>query len=207
MTIEDMRALLGLGSDITDAQVLAAYGAYSAASSTSPVPLETAKLHLGVTFDTDDDLITDFMAAAVDLIEGQTGLVLSQRTVIESASGFEGAIRLRAWPVASVDRIVYHDLLGVPGTLDPTFYRVANAARPARVVPIGFWPRCHAGHGSVLVTMTAGFASEDQVPRTISQAVLMLTAEFYANREVGALSKEAERSLAWLLRRHKVHRL
>lgn len=217
MTIAEMRAALGLGSDYSDAYVVDAYarsiGPAAATPSVSepPITLAAAKRQLGlVDFDDDDTLIGELLAGAVDHIERATGLVLSRRPVIEEADMLSNrGLRLRAWPIASVDAVTYIAADGAEQMLDSALYRWTDGSPKirARIVPIGVWPSAQAGPGAVTIAATAGFDSAEDVPAGILLALKVLLAEFYLNREVGALSADAERSLKWLLRDFKVKTL
>lgn len=56
MTIDQMRLLLGLGSDVSDADVIAAYGQYQATLADGLLTLETVRDHLRLE---DDDTSQD----------------------------------------------------------------------------------------------------------------------------------------------------
>jgi uncharacterized phiE125 gp8 family phage protein len=212
MTIAEMRALLQLAPEISDAEVVERYALYLGAASATPpvavppITLEAAKLHLKVDTNADDALIGDLLAAAVDHVERITGMFLSRRPFASYADGLGRWLELRPWPIKSIDGVVY---AGVGGDflLDPALYHVADGARPARIVPIATWPNGRSFRGSVTITGTAGFDGPEDVPPLALQAVRVLLAEFYQNREAGALSIAAERSVAWLLRDLKVRRL
>lgn len=215
MTIAEMRTLLGLGPEVSDAAVADAYAAYldvsspSAPVSVSPLTLAMAKEQLNVIGTVDDALITRLIAAAVDHVERTTGLVLSRRQVVEHASGFGRSLALRAWPIASIDAVSYRDTSNVPQILDGTAYWTNSGSRPVHISPIraSGWPLATVGRGAISVTMTAGYAEANDVPATVIQALSVIVAEFYANREAGALSADADRSIRWLLRHHKLKTL
>lgn len=209
MTIAEMRALLDLGDEFTDAQVVERYaislGATSATPSAtvSPLTLDQAKAQLRLESDGDDDaLIEGYIAAAVDIVEGMTGYVLSRRQLVECVDRFAPSLPLRAWPIVSVDAISYRNAAGEVALAEGAFYAMAGA-RPARVFPSGQWPiDALAGPGMVAITITAGFDGPDDVPPAVIHALLLIVAEFYRNREAGALSTTAERSVREVLRRH-----
>lgn len=212
MTVAEMRALLELGPEVSDAAVVEAYAASiseasaTPSSSTPPISLEAAKSHLGlVDFDDDDQLIADLLASAVDIVERKTGLVLSRRPVIETADRLT-AIRLRSWPIASIDAVTYLDGQHVEQLLDPAVYR-RTIGRPVRIVPTGAWPLATAGYDAVTIALTAGFDGPEDVPGAAIHAIKVLLAEFYLNREAGEISEAAERSLRWLMNELRVKRL
>ncbi|NDU79118.1 hypothetical protein GWI34_42045, partial [Actinomadura sp. DSM 109109] len=91
MTLEEMRTILGVGAEVSDAEVVERYAIHIGATSptpsvtTPPITVAKAKDHLGLEADEDDTdgLIDDYIGAAVDLVEGMTGLVLSRRQIVE----------------------------------------------------------------------------------------------------------------------------
>lgn len=148
-------------------------------------------------------MLTGLIAAAVDVVEGMTGLVLSRRQVAEQADSFSSSLRLRSWPIVSVDAISYRNAAGDADLAAGAFYASASA-RPARVYPAAGqrWPTdAMAGPGLITITATAGYDGAEDVPATVIQAILVVVAQFYKNREAGALSGDAERSIRGLLRR------
>jgi len=212
MTIAEMRALLDLGDEYTDAQVVERYAIYLGATSATPsatvppITVQMAKEQLKLDSDGDEDaLIERYIAAAVDMVEGITGYVLSRRQLVESADRFGQfgmSIQLRAWPIVSVDAISYRNAAGEAALATGAFFAMAGA-RPARVYPTTRWPSdALSGPGLIAITVTAGFDGPEDVPAAVIQALLVMVAEFYRNREAGKLSADAERSVRRLLRRH-----
>lgn len=208
MTIAEMRTLLGLSGEVSDAAVVEAYVAYlgdasaGAIQSEPPVDVDRAKRQLSITSSDDDDLLTELIAAATDHVERQTGLVLSRREVIETVRP-DRERRLRSWPIVSVDAVLYRGRDDVEQLLAIGLHRLDVGRRPGALIVSPATPhpaRCVP----LTVVMTAGYAAPEEVPATVLQAILVLVAEFYANREAGAISDTAQRSLNWLLRPHKV---
>lgn len=212
MTIAEMRTALGLGPEISDAAIVEQYalriGAASAtpAIAVPPLSLNAAKQQLRVESDADDDLILNLLAAAVDHVERATGMFLSRRSFAAYADTLGPWLELSPWPIKSIDAVVYASTIGNL-ILDPAVYHVADGVRPVRIVPVATWPYAKSFRGSVTITGVAGFDGPEDVPPLALQAVRVLLAEFYENREIGALSAAAERSMAWLLRDLKVKRL
>lgn len=172
---------------------------------TDPALLAAAKRQLSITNNVDDTLLGDLIAAAIDQVERDTGLILTQREVIEVVQpGRER--RLRAWPIVSVDSVAYRLRDDTEAALTAGFYRADTDRRPAALylhTGTDWTARC----APLTLTVTAGYASPAAWPATVRQAVMVLVAEFYTNREAGAMSDAAQRSLGWLLRGHKVRTL
>lgn len=212
MTIAEMRALLGLGDEVSDAEVVEAYAVHIGATSPTPSvtvpPISIAKVkqQLGLESDDDDsdDLIATYITSAVDLVEDMTGLVLSRRQIVEAVDAFTPSLRLRRWPIVSIDAIAYRNSAGDAELAAGAFY-ASTGARPARVWPAAGarWPTdAMAGPGLIAITATAGFDGPEDVPGVVVQALLVIVAEFFRTREAGALSADAERAVRGLLRRH-----
>ncbi len=188
MTIAEMRALLGLGSEVSDVEVVDAYAAYLGAQgpAAEPVTLEEAKVQLRLrSADTDeDDLIGNLIVAARELVEGFTGLVLTARTVVETRDRLEGWVDLHAWPIRNILSIDYLDAAGAEQTLVAGDYIGSLARRPVRMVAgIGkVWPRTAAAAGAVTVTLEAGFPTPADVPFSLRRAMLVLITSMYENR-------------------------
>ena len=205
MTIEDMRSFLGLGPDVADAAVIAAYGAALAAEADEPLSLADAKLHLRVDAEDEDDLILGCIAASVDQVERYTGLVLTRRLVTEALSHFGD--RIRSWPVVRVLSVIYLDAGGDQQEINVADLRVNCASRPLRLFPATRWPCAAQTAAPVTVVLEAGFAAED-VPPTIRQALKLLTGHFYSNRlavevQNSVVAVEVPMAVSMLLRSHR----
>lgn len=206
MTIEEMRAILGLASDVPDADVAQAYAEYLLGEGAPEelLPLASIKAYLRIDGDDEDPTLLDLRAAAIEWVESWTGHLLTRRTTVEGFDGF-ARIALDAWPIVSVDSVGYLDSAGVATTVDPAAYRLVAVARPARVVlNVGrAWPVAQRGDDMVTVTVTAGYATADAVPRQLRQAAMMIVAGLYENREVGGLSADVERAATSLCRSYR----
>lgn len=170
------------------------------------VSLEEAKAHLSIIDDdSQDDLIGGLIEAAQEHIEDFTGQILSRREVTQGFDWFDRELRLHAWPIAdpTIASIDYLDPAGIEQSF--TAYRIAALARPARLVPAlgASWPAAAVTPGAVRVTVHAGYARRDEVPKALRQAMLLLVGHWFANREavnVGNIVNElpfAVQALAW----------
>lgn len=187
MTIDQMRAILGLDESVSDADVVAAYAAYLLTAGPAPEPLtvDEAKAQLGFTeSDTiDEPLITGLIIAARAYAEGYTGLVLTAREVVETRDRFGRWIDLYSWPVREITSIDYVDSTGAPQTLDGAAYTGSLARRPVRLAEAvsAVWPQTATAGGAVTITVQAGYASPELVPQTIKQAMLLLIRSWFDN--------------------------
>lgn len=150
--------------------------------------LNELKLHLRITDDSQDSLLSGYVSAARQAAEMKTRnqllharwlLVLDQfprggygtpLPFLESVNIPAYAILLPHCPVVAVESITYLDTSGVQQTVDPAIYTVNNVITPGLITPrFGqIWPIPLPEIGSVRVTYTAGYAS----PYTIENGKL-----------------------------------
>lgn len=167
--------------------------------------IDAACRQLSITSDEDDDLIASLVSAAVEFVENETGLLLSPRTITE-VLGSGRDWRLRSWPITSIDQVTYRDWSAVERTLLSADFRLDTSRRPAELSIVAPAPY-RTVLGALTVTLTAGYPSFEEAPATVQQAVMVMVAELYTNREASVISDAAQRSLSWLLRGHKVRTL
>lgn len=165
---------------------------------TAALPLQGFKDHLRLSSgfgdeDLQDAILAGHLRAALAVIEARTGKALMSR-------GF--TLRLSRWrisrrgagqslPLAPVGRILWVKLVSAAGdavTLDPAGYAlVQDMARP-HLVGRGTGLPVIADGGTVEICFEAGFgAAWADLPVDLAQAVMLLAAEFYENRQAGAL--------------------
>lgn len=159
------------------------------------VSLEDARRQLRLGSDTSrDEELRGWIADAAGWIEDYTGHTLSLRDVSQTFTGFD-AMALRAWPVAAtaVPTVTYADQAGQSVVVPSA--RIDVSRRPVRAVPnIGTrWPSVSAGT-TVTVTVAAGYASADDVPRNFRRAALLLIGAYDADREGGEIMQAAEQT-------------
>lgn len=203
MTIDEMRALLGLGPEVSDEDVAAAYALYLEGEA-PPAPLitlEDAKRQVRLELDdTDDDvLLADLIGRAIAWVEDFTGQSLSPREIVEQHPDL-AHLALDAWPVRAVDKIEYLDPAGARVTLDPASYRVAALVRPVQVHPAGAsgWPATLRASDAVTVTMQAGYDDPARVDTMLRSAALLILSGLYKDREDGGISEGAVKAAQML---------
>lgn len=149
-----------------------------------------AQLRLGDD-DSQDQLLAQLIAAAVDHLDGYAG-TLGRAIVTQSwRLGLEafptGAIDLPLPPLQSIDSIAYVDGAGATQTLAESDYTVIDGPL-SRVVPAFAtqWPSARKAPRAVTLTFTAGWAVAD-VPRAIRQALLIITEGLFEGGELTEL--------------------
>jgi uncharacterized phiE125 gp8 family phage protein len=103
-------------------------------------------------------------------------------------------------PVATIATLKYYDTANVLQTVAASLYDtdLASDSRPPRIRPASgqSWPLTYDRYNAVEVTFTAGYgATRESVPLGIRHAILILAADWFANREdvvIGAISSRIE---------------
>lgn len=149
-----------------------------------PVTLEEAKTHLRVDDTTDDTYITALITAARQMCETYTGLSFMTQTrevVLDDFPSYGCDIQLAYGPFQSVTSVKYNDGDSVEQTLTVnTDYKVDLFN--GRVQQLDGWFDTDGHNNAVAVRYQAGYASADDVPSVIKQAILMQVAAMYENR-------------------------
>jgi uncharacterized phiE125 gp8 family phage protein len=148
-----------------------------------PVNLAEAKAHLRVTHADDDTFISTLIVTARRVIEQRYGLSLMQQSwsVFLDRWPSCAVLPLPLFPVQSITDVKIYGDDDVAATLDPAHYFLDAASRPSRlvlrqgrIVP----PPGRRANG-IEIKLTSGFAA---VPQHIKQALLLIVADYYANR-------------------------
>ncbi len=166
-----------------------------------PVTLAEAKQHIRQPLAVDDVEIPNTIKAAREFAELKSGATFTTtvrklwlprfptaRTVFGGGLGeFEDRrIVLPHSPLIGVTAVEHLDTDGVLQTLTVTTdYIVTQGSRPGYVVPAWgkHWPATRQTIEAVRVTYSAGYGAAAAVPLAARQAILMLVAGFYRDRE------------------------
>lgn len=176
----------------------------SVAASFEPVTVAQARLHCrAVSGSEEDDWFDIAIQAAREMVEAWTNTQLCRVTLVQKLAAFPAGSRLRIArpPLSSVDHIKYYDTSNELQTLSSSYYSVSIDSMPG-YVELGnsyAWPTTYIRDDAVIVTTQSGYGSEGQVPAPLRQAILMLVAHWYENREAvltGSISKELEFAVA-----------
>jgi len=170
-----------------------------------PIDLAFVKDYLKVDFNDEDAIIESMINAAVGFVEKFTQRLMMQRTIKQSFDRFPNYadacpyIELKGVPVITVSAIKYLDCDGNEQTWDTNKYKVSCSneitnisPRHGEVFPTALEESC-----AVWVEYTAGYATVDQVPGAMVQAMLLLIAHMYECREDSV--KQFPTRAEWLL--------
>lgn len=187
-----------------------------------PVSLAEARAQCRVANPDDDGLLAGYVLAARHYAETYTRrafvsqaweLTLDYSWPTERIGGYWSyRITLPRPPVSSVASITYVDQLGVTQTLAADQYRVAKVETGETVIEPAYgviWPGVREQLATITVRFTAGYgASPGDIPEPIRQAMLLLIAHWYENREtvnVGNITSELPFTTAALLAPYRVY--
>ncbi|MDF1606959.1 head-tail connector protein [Hoeflea sp. YIM 152468] len=162
-----------------------------------PVSLVEAKLHLRVDHADDDTLITSLLGAAVDHLDGWSGILgrsLVEQEWRQDFDAFSSCLSLPLGPVISITSVDYTDANGDPAIVDSGSYSLkTDAGGRSRVEFDGV-----SVSGSVSITYLSGYPTtpevpadgeipaipaQSTVPAAIKTAILLLIGNWYENRE------------------------
>lgn len=173
-----------------------------------PVTIEEVRSQCRETDTSNDGLFAGYLLAARQLAETRTGRSLVAQTWVETfdedwprlAQHHEHherwvhrarrVIMLPRPPLQNVVSITYVDTDGATQTLDPTQYRVGTR-QLIGVIEQAYqvcWPAVRRQIDTISVQYVAGYASPGEIPEGIRQAILLLVAHFYRNREATVIS-------------------
>ncbi|WP_374374498.1 head-tail connector protein [Dongia sp.] len=167
------------------------------------IPLEELRRQVRVDHADEDDDIRTLAAGVVSFLEGDgTGLescwlgrVLLPQSWALTLDAFPArAIMLPIGPVIAVESITYIDADGDAQEIDSEKYRLLADRLPAEIVPAfgESWPLAREEEAVITVTFRAGYAGGQEldsppgpsaVPKSICQAIKLIVAHWYANRE------------------------
>jgi uncharacterized phiE125 gp8 family phage protein len=151
-----------------------------------PVSLAEAKLHLRVTTDEDNNLISSLITVAREICENITNRALATQTLELSLDRFpNGNIVLPYPPLISVTSIYYKNSAGVNTQWLPiTEYIVDTAKEPGEIVLAygkSYPSFTEYPTNAIKIIFIAGYTTD--IPLSIKQAMLILCSHFYENRE------------------------
>lgn len=150
---------------------------------TEPVTIEEVRAQLRIDLDDEsyDDVLNPLIPAAREWCEGYQNRAYITQTLELALDRWPcgNEIELPRPPIQSVTSVNYAD-----ETWDPQNYLVDDYSFVARIVRARgvIWPSAHlpAANG-VKIRYVAGFASAEEVPQRIRQAILLLVSHWFEN--------------------------
>lgn len=170
---------------------------YVSGPAVEPVSVAEAKDYLRLDGDIEDALVASLVLTSRLHVEAALGLALvtqSWRLILDRWPE-SGAQRLPIRPVQSVSEIRILSAEGQPAILDPAGYALDGAAAAPRLLSLsGAWSQPGQSRLGIEIDIIAGFgASPDDVPAPLRQAIKLLVAHWYENREIVEIGAAATR--------------
>ena len=173
------------------------------------VSLAEAKVHLRVTANLEDALITSQIRAATEDAEQLMHRAVMPQKWRLALDGFPEELVLRRPPVTAVDSIQYADpASGALAAVQPADYRLLRCDDYESIVVPAFgktWPTHRAQPQAVEVLFSAGYATADVVPEAIKAWIKLRLGALYENREAWTLGQKIEQNahVDYLLDRYR----
>lgn len=157
------------------------------APSWEPITLAQAKRHVQITADDHqhDGELSAFITAAREQFEHETGVICASSTWSLTCDEWPCEyFEIHARPITAISSITYYDTASAQQTLASSVYRLdASYATPQ--VSLKYdqsWPDARGHSGDIVVTFTAGYASQAAVPGRVVQALLLLIGHWFDQR-------------------------
>lgn len=153
--------------------------------------ISEAKDHTSVLHHDDDALLSRFVAAANDWMDGEAG-ILGRALITQTwrltlpAAPREGVLRLPVPVVQSISAITYYDESNATQTFAASNYRLVSTDEYGLVeLDDGVsWPNLYSRADAMSVEYVTGYGdSASDVPQAIRQAAALLAAHWYESRE------------------------
>lgn len=180
------------------------------------LPLAEFKTHLrlGTGFADDgiqDPILETFLRAAISAIEARTGKILIERDFSWTVVGWRDATgqALPLAPVVAVTALTLRNREDEEELIDPSHYQLEKDTQRPILRPKGvLLPGIPSG-GTAELQFTAGIASSwGNLPADLGQAVLLLAAHYYENRDDSCTHDDSMPfGVAGLIERYRTVRL
>lgn len=162
-----------------------------------PVSLAEAKAHLRLDGDDEDALVSSLIETARIHVERTLGLALLTQgwSLLLDRWPDAPVLKFPLGPVQAVSAVEVAHADGGTQAFAPEHYFLDTASIPARLALTGSqpWPVPGRRMAGIGIAFTAGFGDgAGDVPRPIRQALLLLVAHWFENREPVSLSAAVE---------------
>ena len=181
-----------------------------AAPESLPLSVAEGKVQCRVDSGDFDDEITALIEAAVSHLDGYSGVLgkcLMPQTWAQQFDCWQD-FPLCLGPVISITSISYFNDNGDEQTVSDAAFRLERRTVGvfAALKPGASWPSANLSEGPITVTWQAGFADADAVPPSIKQAIKLLIAHWFENREaviVGSINSKLQMAVENLIEPHR----
>lgn len=151
-----------------------------------PVTLTQAKSQLAIAAgDTShNDQLDLLIQQAREQFEKDSGTAVMTQTWSQTFPRLQDQLKLTIYPVQSVTSIQYYDSANANQTLSTDIYSLDTSTREIRLDADQTWPDVYDRWDCVRVTYVAGYTSASAVPAAIKQAILLLVAYYFEDRDM-----------------------
>lgn len=155
------------------------------AASEAVISTSEAKAWLRVEHSEDDAIIAMLVASATQTAQNYLSQAFVTQTITETFDTWDSEMKLTIHPVQAVTGITYIDSDGVSQTLSSTIYNVDTYAKRAILTQAynQTYPSLQTQRNAITVVYTAGYGLATSVPADIKQALLLMIADAYENRQ------------------------
>jgi len=158
------------------------------APSALPITLAEVKAQMRVEHEDDDVIIQRLIEAAVAFVDVQNvlGKAMITQTWAQWMGPTQGIVLLMLGQVQSVTAIKYYDVDGVLQTATLSDFNIFGTSTKTTVSPKNgaSWPVAQQREDAIKIEYVIGYGDTSaDVPQTIRQALMMLVAHWYENRE------------------------
>lgn len=166
---------------------------WTAAAPPGPVvTVDQLRAHTRIDSDSEDSLLESYLAAAVEMVEGETQRLLTRRAITLRLPALPDAftpLELPGGVVASITSVTADGEV-----IEPEAYDVVGDS-PAMLYPLAAWPIVTGEGLPVTIIYQAGYAAEGtppsldygaNVPADLRVAVMMIAAEMERQRTEGS---------------------
>lgn len=177
----------------------------------TPVTLAELRAHLKITNTDEEKYLEALLQVSTQMAEKITRrALLTQTHKLYLDELPTQTIELPFTPLQSVTHFKYYDYTtAVLTTWDSTNYFVDTKSEPGRLQRKTnySWPTVDPRPSTIEIQFVCGYTSKDVVPNPIKQAILIMAAHAYENREpvvIGASVVEVPMTADWLLMPYRV---
>lgn len=161
---------------------------------TASLTLAEVKAQLRIDSDDEDTLLTNLIHTAEAHVDGlgDLGRAMITQTWAQYENQSPGWVRLHMTPVRSLTSVQYYDADGVLQTATLSDFELWRDGDFMLCKPkdSAQWPQADSRPDAIKITYVAGFGdAATDIPESIRQAMLMLIAHLYENRESATEAK------------------
>ena len=180
---------------------------------TQIVSTSDLKNHLRITFADDDNYIQDLEKAAVQRLEEFTNLFLLPTNCVQYGNTFNDLNILYKSPITpeSISKVYYfqNDVWNI---VTPSQVEFVEKMKPARVYGTSTFsnPTTDDVFSAWKIQYTVGYLTSADIPNPIIQAIKIMVADMYENRQsviVGKIVSEIPRTAQYLMNPYKIQTL